>query len=1044
MTVIYKNYLSSKNKSMRGLLSILIFISISTIGLAQGVLKGKVTDEKGEPVFGVVVVVIQNQSILSKTDFDGLYELNIPNNKSYTINYVMTGFKTTVDTVVLSNNQTLVSNVTLYSSSYVVKGLDIVGKVAKSNDTYMEKVKMNSATTIDYISSETMKKTGDQNVVNAIARVSGVSTSGGLITVRGIGDRYVKTTLNGSRIPTLDPLTNNIKLDIFPSSLIDNIIITKTAQSNLASDWSGAYISVETKDYPDQLSINIESQFGYNPQVTFKDFITSAKSKTDKWGFDNGMRKRDKDDILVPNLNPTTYDEMVALGLEDFYANLGIHGWADGNATANNYQALGLVELGLLAPNQINNPAALATAKQEYINTYKPQAFSIINPEGTDYNNGFLNNWNTRTESAPMNFSQNLSIGNETKLFGKKLGYFIGMRYGTNYRYDPNGTSQRIGDESLDYPIERQDYARNSRETNSWNVLVNATYKLSPNHKIGILFMPNVIGTNDVAQYEGRPFVSAEQDISLVNNIFYEQRQQLIHQLNSEHYFPKKEIKIQFNTSYTNAMSVAPDFKINQYTYHLTGDQIDAYNFAPTYGEGIRRFYRYLGETLLDSRLDFSKPIKSIEKDGLNRKIFWGASTMRNYRKIDNDEYKLFYGNNNNIAPLLDGNLDDYLSPDKFTIQNGVLDYYYQRNNFARNHSFGQSNVNAAYAFMDYEKSAQLRFIGGLRAEQTDIFVDVDSYFNDGLEKDDTRRENVGGFPLVNPGQIQRIDFLPNASMVYKLVSDSVGQTNLRFNYSKSLARPSIRELSDAAIVDNEFRTLIYGNSDLKMVTIHNFDFRAETYFKKGHNASISAFYKDFNNHIEMGFGSAGITWDNIEKSTVLGLELEGNIQITRALEFKSNVTLVKSEAEFVRKDLQVIDGKKVYTPLDTLYRPMFGQAPYLINSILSYTADSLGLSATVSYNVQGPRLVIAGAIVGRPDVYEMPRHMIDFKVNKKINDHWSASLTIRDILNTAVRRSYQIDRINEAGNITNTDGWYDYDNFRYGTTYQLSIQYKI
>jgi outer membrane receptor protein involved in Fe transport len=281
----------------------------------------------------------------------------------------------------------------------------------------------------------------------------------------------------------------------------------------------------------------------------------------------------------------------------------------------------------------------------------------------------------------------------------------------------------------------------------------------------------------------------------------------------------------------------------------------------------------------------------------------------------------------------------------------------------------------------------------------------------------------------------------------------------LRFNYSKSLARPSIRELSDAAIVDNEFRTLIYGNSDLKMVTIHNFDFRAETYFKKGHNASISAFYKDFNNHIEMGFGSAGITWDNIEKSRVLGLELEGNIQITRALEFKSNVTLVKSEAEFIRKDLQVIDGKKVFTPLDTLRRPMFGQAPYLINSILSYTADSLGLSATVSYNVQGPRLVIAGAIVGRPDVYEMPRStimrlprgreitvlgMIDFKVNKKINDHWSASLTIRDILNTAVRRSYQIDRINEAGNITNTDGWYDYDNFRYGTTYQLSVQYKI
>lgn len=1034
---------------MRGLLSLFLLLSISTISLAQGILKGKVTDEKGEPVFGVVVVVIENQGILSKTDFDGLYELTIPNNKRYTINYVMTGFKTTIDTVVLNNNQTIVSNITLFNSSYVVKGLDIIGKVSKSNDTYMEKVKMNSATTIDYISSETMKKTGDQNVVNAIARVSGVSTSGGLITVRGIGDRYVKTTLNGSRIPTLDPLTNNIKLDIFPSSLIDNIIITKTAQSNLASDWSGAYISVETKDYPDQLSINVESQFGYNPQVSFKDFITSAKSKTDRWGFDNGMRRREKDEILIPNLAPNTYDEMVALGLGDFYANMGIHGWAEGNSTADNYMALGLVELGLLPANQLNNPAAVAAAKQEYNSQYKPQAFDLINPNGTDYNNGFANNWNARTEKAPMNFSQNFSIGNETKLFGKKLGYFIGLRYGTNYRYDPNGSSQRVGDETLDYPIDRQDYARISRETNSWNVLLNANYKLSPNHKIGLLYMPNIIGTNDVAQYEGRPFVSPEgtideQDISVVNNIFYEQRKQLIHQLSTEHYFPEKELKINFNTSYTKANSIAPDFKVNQYSYNLVNNEIQAYTFAPTFGEGIRRFYRYLNENLLDSRLDFNQPIHKLKKEGLTRKMFWGASALRNYRKIDNDEYKLYQGNNLNLETFTSGDIDQFLDPSKFVMQNGILDYYYTRNNFARDHSFGQSDVYSAYAFFDYEKSSNLRLIGGLRAEQTDIFVDVDSYYDQGFERDDFRRENVGGFPLVNPASIEQLDLLPNASLVYKLNSDSIGQTNLRFNYSKSLARPSIRELSDAAIVDNEFRTLIYGNSDLKMVTIHNFDFRAETYFKKGHNASISAFYKDFNNHIEMGFGSAGITWDNIEKSTVLGLELEGNLQISKSLEFKSNVTLVKSQAEFVRKDLQVIDGKKVYTPLDTLRRPMFGQAPYLINSILSYSADSLGLTATVSYNVQGPRLVIAGAIKGRPDVYEMPRHMIDFKVNKKINDHWSASLTIRDILNTAVRRSYQINRINESGNITNTDGWYDYDNFRYGTTYQLSIQYKI
>jgi len=89
--------------------------------------------------------------------------------------------------------------------------------------------------------------------------------------------------------------------------------------------------------------------------------------------------------------------------------------------------------------------------------------------------------------------------------------------------------------------------------------------------------------------------------------------------------------------------------------------------------------------------------------------------------------------------------------------------------------------------------------------------------------------------------------------------------------------------------------------------------------------------------------------------------------------------------------------------------------------------------------------LVIAGAIKGRPDVYEIPRHMIDLKVSKKLTDHWSMSMTIRDLLNTPVRRAYKIDSINYAGEVQTTEaGWYDYDRFRFGTNYQLSITYKL
>jgi hypothetical protein len=122
------------------------------------------------------------------------------------------------------------------------------------------------------------------------------------------------------------------------------------------------------------------------------------------------------------------------------------------------------------------------------------------------------------------------------------------------------------------------------------------------------------------------------------------------------------------------------------------------------------------------------------------------------------------------------------------------------------------------------------------------------------------------------------------------------------------------------------------------------------------------------------------------------------------------------------------------YFPVDTVVRTMFGQAPYIVNGILVYNADSLGLTATVSYNVQGPRLVIAGILKGFANVYEMPRHTVDFKVSKNIGEHYAMSLTVRDILNAPVRRAYQL----------NDGSYVDFDRFRYGTTFQFGFTYKI
>ena len=1014
----------------------LCYILAVSYSFAQGTVRGKVVDPSGEVVIGAKVMLTDTSGFIGKTDMDGNYTLKVPDAKPHAFRITLLGYDTLKTTISVANNQVLVEDFILKEREKIqeTKSTTVTRKVTKANDYYMERVKVSSPVSIDYISSETMKKTGDANVTNAVARVSGVSTNGGMITVRGIGDRYIRTNFNGSRIPTLDPLTNNIKLDIFPTTLIDNIIISKTQAPDLPGDWAGAYISVETKDYPDKLMVNVESQFGYNVQSTFKDFITSDRSSTDWLGFDNGFRGFNEGvSFAKPNLSPSNYQSMVALGLGDFYANLGVTGWQDASNENQTYMALGLVELGLLNPSQVNDPTAVLAALTTFNSTLRPQAWAQINPNGTSFNNGFSNSWNTTIRRAPINFTQNFSIGNQTTFLGKPLGYIFGFRYGNSVRFDPNGISQRIGPEQLGSGVLFTDDALVSREINSWSMLLNLAYKINDNNKFSILLMPNFSGTNDVGSFQTQPLGEPLEEISFRKNIFYENRQQKIYQYASQHYLPKSKIKIEANVSYTDGASNVPDFKLTEYIGFSQNYEITGYQFSPNAGDGIRRYFRYLDENLFDSRLSFELPLAS-DSLKLIRKLKFGGAYQNSDRNSKMEEYFLMAGNAS-PSTLQNEDLNLFLDTNQMLMQDGVLGYYYDPRNWDWNHTIGTNAITAAYGLLDFEFNKTIRFNGGLRAEHVALFSDVYKYHVLGYERNDGRRVSVPGYPIINPGILDEWSFLPSGSMIFKFQSEKKTTTNLRMNYSKSVARPNIREMNDAAVYDNEFRTLIYGNSNLKLTNITNYDLRYESYFANKDNFSVSAFYKTFLNHIEMGFGSSGITWDNNENSYVAGLEFEVGKNIGKHLEFRSNVTVVKSQSQFVRKDFIILNNNQIeYFPVDTVVRTMFGQAPYIVNGILSYNSDTLGLTATISYNVQGPRLVIAGILKGFANVYEMPRHTLDFKVSKNLGKHYAMSLTVRDILNAPVRRAYQL-----------SDGSYiDFDNFRYGTTFQFGFSYKI
>lgn len=1008
----------------------LLFYSYSN---GQCTLRGKVTDEKGETLIGVAIVLKTNRGIGTTTDLDGNYTFKIQQEGAQTLVLSYVGYLSMEENILPVNGEVIVKNFVMKSSSHEIKTVEVVAKAVKAKDYYIEKIKKNSATTIDYISSETIKKTGDANVLNAVARVSGVSTNNDFITVRGIGDRYLKTAINGSVIPTLDPFTNNIKLDLFPSSLVDNIIITKTASPDLPGDWSGAYLSVETKDYPETFTLNVESSFGYNNQSTFKDVISSQRSSTDWLGYDNGLRNRNHEEFVSAVVSPSQYREFAALGLESYFNSLGVYdyNWGDGSNTGQTYFKLGLIQLGLLAPGLINDEDAFTEAKNSYLNgSYKAQAFTVINSKVPESGKSFPANWNTIKKSAPLNYSQSVSIGNQITFLGKPLGYIAGFKYGSSIQYDPDSKENR---ERFDGGLSSSVSQKISKETNGWNGLLNLSFKPSPNNSFSFLFMPNISGTNKVKNPLDKRDIST---YVWTNSLYYEQRRQLVYQIKSENYFPVSKIKMELNASYTDGYCSSPDFKNLQY-YE---DPISkSFQIGGTIGDGIHRYYRYLNDDLFDSRVTLQIPISL--KPEREKKIKLGGGYQFNNKESEQFDYALNFGPNSTLL-LTNHDIDNFLVLSNFEIRNftdiyghnfNTIDTYYVLNTSPVNNTFGKAKLISLFGMADLNLTSRLRFTGGARIEKVDILTDVVLFDSLGYPENDIRRYYINGYPSANPGKLNEVNILPSANLIYKVRLDEESPINLRLNFYSSVARPSIRELSDVATFDYDLRKFVFGNSSLKTVQINNYDARLEYYFNSSDNISLSAFYKNFKNHIEL-VESSGFSWQNVDKSNVTGMELELKKKLNRHFDILLNFTVVNSHTEYVRTRMEVDGGVKTYIPLDTVSRSMFGQAPYVINSIFSYKSDSLGLSAAISYNVQGPRLIIASAVKEIADVYERPRQLVDFKISKTLGKHFSVNFTIKNLFNAPVIKSYK-----------HSDGWKtEYERYSYGTNYIAGISYKL
>lgn len=278
----------------------LFFLLIFLIGfinpmLAQkGSIYGVITDEaRGENLPGVQVMVI-NHNTGAYSDLDGTFFIEMDAG-TYDLQISYIGYDTLIvsQVVVKLNKKTDLGLINLSEDVNEFKEVVVAANRRTNTESSILSLKIKSASMLDGMSSAKFQKTGDSDAGAAMRRIPGVSLSEGkYIFVRGIGDRYSKTLLNGLEIPGLDPDKNTVQMDIFPTKVIENIIVYKTAAADIPADFGGGLINVSLNSGATMKSRSIALSTSYNPNFHFKDnYLTYEKSSADIFAFGKKSRE---------------------------------------------------------------------------------------------------------------------------------------------------------------------------------------------------------------------------------------------------------------------------------------------------------------------------------------------------------------------------------------------------------------------------------------------------------------------------------------------------------------------------------------------------------------------------------------------------------------------------------------------------------------------------------------------------------------------------------------------------------------------------------
>ncbi len=494
---------------MKQIFSVLGVLFIAYGAFAQkGTIRGTaIEDSTGEPLFGVTVQ-IKGTSNGAVTDFDGKFEINVDPG-TYDIQASFVSFQpiTITGLLIEPGKVTIIDQIRLKEDVELLEEVVITAEVVRTTEAALLTVKRKSANLIDGISSASFRKIGDGDAASAAKRITGVNIEGGkYVFVRGLGDRYTKTLLNGMDVPGLDPDRNTLQMDIFPTSLLDNIVVSKSFTADLPADFTGGLVNIEMKDFPEERILDVSLGVGYNSAMHFNDqFLTSSGSKTDWLGFDNGSR------------------------------DLPTGGRTD------------IPQFGDIVGRQVSDP--------DFVDY-----FNILN--------SFDKTLTPSRENNFMNFDLGFSIGDQVALKETKLGYNFGLTYKRDFRFYEDaefsryGKPQDVDDLALDsLEVQRGSYGESSTLIGG---LAGVALKFKKSkYKLNFLHLQNGESRAGLFDYYGRELGSifdAEQ-----NNLEYNERSLTNLFIGGEYFSSDGAWEYDWRVSPTRSSITDPDIRFTRY-----------------------------------------------------------------------------------------------------------------------------------------------------------------------------------------------------------------------------------------------------------------------------------------------------------------------------------------------------------------------------------------------------------------------------------------------------------------------------------------------